>query len=371
MPAPACPLAASPPCTPSLGRRRARWGGGVRGATPHDPRPFLPQPGVPLRCPRSRPRRRLRIRDFTSGKGKRERKVCRALAGEPARRTAGGSPSPLADASCLSAGLPAPCPARPPLPSPGPGPAAAAAAASLARVTTRPPVSRRGRSAAQPAPGAHTHSRWLARTRTHARTPPRAPRRPPLAPGVGGGGERGGGGRGRRAGRRPITSASSRPLGSQVFTPGKKKVQGKRPGMRTERGRPRVGTREPEKEKQRQRESEESARGNPGEEAGPARTPRREEGPAGDRDGQPRSGPRCPGSLAGFRQPLSPGSAQAGVGEGTGCSLQVPSQHICVCFLCCAEVGPASNPAFWPWWHRVQLRAPVGKQPGVMRERRM
>lgn len=241
------------------------------------PRPFLPQPGVPpCCCPRSRPRQRVRIRNFTSAEGKRERKVCAAPAGEPKRRMRRATRSLLAGASCLSAGLPAPCPARPQLSQPQPWP-------GCRRRLSRPSddaaarlrSSRRGRSAAQPAPGAHTHSRSLARTHTHARTPPKAPPPPPLplARRVGGGGESGGGGRGRRAGRRPITSASSRLLASKVFTPGKKKVKGNRPGTRRERERERVGTGEPEKEKQRQRESEKSAGGNPGEGAGPARTP--------------------------------------------------------------------------------------------------
>ncbi|XP_069400189.1 collagen alpha-1(III) chain-like [Ovis canadensis] len=153
--------------------------------------------------------------------------------------------------------------------------------------------------------GAHTPAGW--RALTHARTPPKAPPPPPppLAQGVGGGGERGGGGRGRRAGRRPITSAGSRRLQSQVFTPGKKKVKGKRPGTRRERGYERVGTRAPEKEKRRQREARRAPGETPERGLGPARTPRREEGPAGDRPLRP--APRCPGSPAGFRRPHAPG----------------------------------------------------------------
>lgn len=113
------------------------------------------------------------------------------------------------------------------------------------------------RSERCPARARGAHTLTLAGEDSHTRTPASegSAAAATRAGSGGGGGDRGGGGRGRRAGRRPITSASSRPLGSKVFTPGKKKVQGNRPGARRERERPRVGTREPEKEKQRQRES--------------------------------------------------------------------------------------------------------------------
>lgn len=106
-------------------------------------------------------------------------------------------------------------------------PAPAAAASLLAGVTTRPPGSlgsRRDPSAALPAPGAHTHSRSLARTHTRSHAPEGSAAAAAASAGSGGRrGRRGARRRGRRAGRRPIKSTSSRPLASKVLTPGKKK----------------------------------------------------------------------------------------------------------------------------------------------------
>lgn len=162
MPAPVYPSAASPPSTPSLRRRTAR-----DHPTLHGPRPFLLQPGVPLRCPRSRPRRRVRVQDFTSGKGKKERKVCPAPAGEPTRGTARASCSLLASASCLSAGLPAPCPARPPLPQsqPWPGRRRRLSRPSDYAAARLPP-----RSQCCPARARGAHTLTLAGAHSHTRT---------------------------------------------------------------------------------------------------------------------------------------------------------------------------------------------------------
>lgn len=165
MPAPVCPSAASPPSTPSLGRSRVR-----SPPTLHGPRPFLPQPGVPPCCPRSRPRRRVRIRNFTSAEGKRERKVCAAPAGEPKRRMRRATRLLLAGASCLSAGLPAPCPARPQLSQPEPWPGCRRrlfrpSDDPAARLPQLPPRSQRC-----PARARGSHTLTLAGAHSHTRT---------------------------------------------------------------------------------------------------------------------------------------------------------------------------------------------------------
>ena len=106
--------------------------------------------------------------------------------------------------------------------------------------------------------------------------------------------------RGRRAGRRPITSASSRLLASKVFTPGKKKVKGKRrPGARRARE-PREGG------NRGARGGEAETKGKRGERPGKPRrggwarrTPRR------GRRGRPRTLPDAPG-LPGPARPREP-----------------------------------------------------------------
>ena len=339
------PAAAAAASTPPEGSARARLlvrrrpartpqlGRGTTRRAPELARPAPPPPAARASrsaAPDRTPGQRVRVRDFTSGEGKRERKVCPAPAGEPARRTAESFslvasrrvlPQRGLASSMPGAAAAAPAPARP-----GRRRLSRPNDYAAARLPPLPP-----RCECRPARarGAHTPAGW--RALTHARTPPKAPPPPPpppLAQGVGGGGERGGGGRGRRAGRRPITSAGSRRLPSQVFTPGKKKVKGKRPGTRRERGYERVGTGAPEKEKRRQREARRAPGETPERGLGPARTPRREEGPAGDRPRRP--APRCPGSPAGFRRPHAPGE-RAGEGEGAIFLPPGPGQtHLCL-----------------------------------------
>lgn len=178
--------------------------------------------------------------------------------------------------------------------APAPAPAAAA---SSSRVTTRPPGSLRGPSAALPAPGAHTHTQARWRALTHARTPPKAPPPPPAAAAAAAaatttrarsGGRRGARGRGRRAGRRPITSASSRPLASKVLTPGRRKLKPTGPGC--SRGRERAG-------------------GNLGAGERTAETKRKRE----ERPGKPRRGGRAgayPVGVGWGRERLSPSRSQ-------------------------------------------------------------
>lgn len=255
LPARVCLSPASRPSTPRLGCRR------VRGPpTPHNPRLFLLQPGIPLRCPRSRPRRRLRIRDFTSGESKRERKVCPAPApaGEPARRTATASHSQLADASCSARACQLrarrsrryPAPVRP----------------RRRRRRRRLCLSLRSDEAAArlpprseccPARARGAHTLTLAGVHSHTRTHASEGSAAAAAARAGSGGRRGARGRGAGPpGGAPANNVGEQPPpASKVFTPGKKKVKRNRPGTGESREHQRVGTREPEKAKQRQRES--------------------------------------------------------------------------------------------------------------------
>lgn len=224
--------------------------------------------------------------------------------------------------------------------------------------------------------GAHTHTPAGWRALTHARTPPKAPPPPPppLALGVGGGGERGGGGRGRRAGRRPITSASSRLLASKVFTPGKKKVKGKRrPGARRARE-PREGG------NRGARGGEAETKGKRGERPGKPRrggwarrTPRR------GRRGRPRTlpdaprlpgspAPRGPESPAGFRRPRAPRSARAG-GRGDVRPPGPRQTHLCL-FSWLRRGRAFVSPSLMARAAPRTGPCPVGRQPGIVRKKR-
>lgn len=126
--------------------------------------------GSLLAAPESRPRRRVRIRNFTSAEGKRERKVCAVPAGEPKRRMRRATRLLLAGASCLSAGLPAPCPARPQLSQPEPWPGCRRrlfrpSDDPAARLPQLPPRSQRC-----PARARGSHTLTLAGAHSHTRT---------------------------------------------------------------------------------------------------------------------------------------------------------------------------------------------------------
>lgn len=201
----------------------------------------------------------------------------------------------LAGASCLSAGLPAPCPARPPCPAPArPGRRRLSrpnddAAARL------PPLPPRCRprwppGAHLPLAGAHSH------TRTHAPEGSTAAAAATRA--------RVGGGEGARARQRPPGGAPANNVGGQPpapgrVPPGRERVKGGSGQGPGERGYERVQN--PGAREGGDKGSEGERPGKPGEGAGPGAHPA--EGRGGGRPGTVR-----------FARPFAPGAQQVSAG---------------------------------------------------------
>ncbi|XP_045840867.1 collagen alpha-1(I) chain-like [Meles meles] len=277
-------------------RPKPRRGTARRVGGPHRPAPLPPAaPGPPR--PRAGPER---VPAAESALG--TLPLARAKEKEKFARPRPGARAP--DGESLSLAASRRVPPQRGLASSMPGAAAAApapapAAASLARVTTRPPGSRRRPSAAQPAPGAHTHSRWLARTHTRTHAPEgSAAAAAAAAARAGSGGRRGARGRGAGPpGGAPANNVGEQPPARErSFNPGKEeKLKGSGPGRGAsgresgrEPGSPRKGGRDKEKASRAPGESPERG-------LGPASTPTQGGGGGPTRDCQPRPGPAPPG----------------------------------------------------------------------------